>query len=98
MSEIFVVFVYLLGNAVGLHIGWCVWRKPNLVYRTETTTPAEIMANATVNALFTKEELNSNTFMKLEILMQHAKVARDPFEFMSRHIIAMKDTEYSNKK
>ena len=50
-----------------------------------------------MKVLFTKEELNSDVFMKLEIIMQHAKMTKDPFEFMSRHINAMKDTEYSNK-
>lgn len=98
MSEILVISTYLYGIALGLYVGWSIWRKPNLVYKLNTTTPSEIMANATMKVLFTQEELNSDTFMKLEILMQHAKMTKDPFEFMSRHIIAMKDAKYSNKK
>lgn len=97
MSEIFVIFLYLFGIAFGLYVGWGVWRKPNLVYKLNTASTSEIMANGTMRVLFTEDELNSDTFMKLEILMQHAKMTKDPFEFMSRHINAMKDTEFSNK-
>lgn len=97
MSDGFVAFVYLFGIAFGLCLGWYIWRKPNLVYKNKTIPLDDIVANATMKALFTKAELNSNVFMKLEIIMQHAKVEKDPFEFMSRHINAMKDTEYSNK-
>lgn len=98
MFEVLLIIVYILSNAIGLFVGWVIWRKPNLNYITKTLPLDEIMANATMKVLFTKEELNSDIFMKLEILMQHAKMTKDPFEFMSRHINAMKDTKFSNKK
>lgn len=95
MSDLYIILTYVFGIALGLFIGWYIWRQPRLTYTLYATSSPT--TKPTTNILFSKNQLDSDFLVKMTILLQHAKMSKDPFEFVCRHIQGIIDTERSNK-